>query len=72
MSTFTATQVLFNNGLHYVALTDMPGVQIGLVGGEPATHFNIPAGHAWYDRVRETSTAAEAAGYYAEMCEAYN
>lgn len=62
------TQMLFNDGEYFTALTDAPGVRVGIIGD---TCFDVPLGHAYYDRIREASTRAEVEGYYDEMVAAH-
>jgi hypothetical protein len=56
--------MLFNDGDYFTADTDAPGVRIGMVGG---TCFDIPSGHAWYDRVHEASTRVEVEDLHDEL-----
>ncbi|WP_027813354.1 hypothetical protein [Burkholderia cenocepacia] len=58
------TEFLFDNGDYFVARTDMPGVRIGMVGG---TCFELPAGHAYYNRVCEIANAVDAEEMFDEL-----
>ena len=51
----------------FVAKTDMPGVRVGMVGG---TCFDIPAGHAYHDRIVECVTESDAEDYFDELMNA--
>lgn len=62
------TEFLFNDGDYFTALTDQRGVRIGIVGG---TCYDVPAGHAYYDRIREASSRAEVEGYHDELFAAF-
>jgi len=63
------TKPLYDDGVYYVAETDLPGVVIG--AHRDAIRFDIPCGHAWYDRVHEATTRAEVAALHRELVEAY-
>lgn len=58
------TKFLFNDSDYFVALTDMPGVRIGLIG---ATCYDIPVGHAYYDRICEATTRCDVEEYHDEL-----
>jgi hypothetical protein len=58
------TQFIVDGIDHFVALTDLPGVRVGMVGG-PC--FDIPQGHAYYDRVCECATEQDAENYFDEL-----
>jgi cell division FtsZ-interacting protein ZapD len=64
MTRAKTNKFLFDDGDYFVALTDAPGVRIGIVGG---TCFDIPAGHAWFDRVRDASIRAEVEALHDEL-----
>jgi hypothetical protein len=51
----------------FVALTDMPGVRVGMVGG---TCFDVPVGHAYHDRIAESHNEATAEEYFDELMDA--
>lgn len=55
MSRAHTTTFLFNDGDYFVAMLDDGGVRIGLTG---VTCYDIPKGHAWFDRVCEADTRA--------------
>lgn len=63
------TDFKFNDGDFFVALTDAKTVRIGMVGG-PAC-FDVPAGHAWYDRIVEATSRNEVESYFDELVEAF-
>jgi hypothetical protein len=56
-------QFIFNDGTFYTVLS-RHFVSIGLVDGH---RYDVPNGHAWYDRVREATTRCEVEGYYLEL-----
>ena len=58
--------VLYCDGTHYVGRA-AHYVAIGKFGGPV---FNVPNGHAWYDRVAEVETCAEAVSYFDELAAA--
>lgn len=60
----TTTKMLFSDDDYFVALTDMPGVRIGMVGG---TCYDVPRGHAYYDRICEADTRAAVEDYHDEL-----
>lgn len=64
----TTTKFLFQDGDYFTALTDEPGVRVGIVGG---TCFDVPRGHAFYDRIVEADTRAAVEGYHDELTEAF-
>lgn len=64
----TTTKMLFNDDDYFVALTDMPGVRIGMVGG---TCYDVPRGHAYYDRICEADTRAAVEDYHDELTWVY-
>ena len=68
MARATTTEFLFSDGDYFVALTDEPGVRVGIVGG---TCFDVPAGHAYFDRICEASTRSVVEGYHDELTEAF-
>jgi hypothetical protein len=49
---------------YFVALTDMPGVRVGMVGGEC---IDVPKGHAYYDRLTECGNEHDAEDYFDEL-----
>ena len=55
--------VLYCDGTHYVGRA-AHSVAIGKFGGPV---FNVPNGHAWYDRVAEVESCTEAASYFEEL-----
>lgn len=63
------TKFLFNDGDYFTALTDQDCVRIGLVGGP--TMFDIPAGHAYYDRIVEASSRVEVEDLHDELTSAH-
>ncbi len=64
MNRGTTTKFLFSDGDYFVALTDRNCVRIGLVG---ATCFDIPAGHAYYDRIAESTSRVEVEDLHDEL-----
>ena len=58
---------LFQDSDYFVATTDEPGVRIGIVGG---TCYDIPRGHAYYDRVCEAATRRDVEEYHDELTSA--
>ena len=64
MSRAHTTKMLFQDGDFFTALTDEPGVRVGMVGG---TCFDVPRGHAWFDRVREATTRAEVEDHFDDL-----
>jgi len=62
------TKFLFNDSDYFVALTNEPGVRVGIVGG---TCFDVPRGHAYYDRIVESTTRVEVEGYHDELTGAF-
>ena len=63
----TFKKTVFNDGVFFVGLMQY-GVMVGRVGG---ASLSVPNGHAWHDRVAETTTLAEAQGYFDELMEAF-
>ena len=53
---------------YFTAHTANGSVRIGLVG---SASFDIPAGHAWFDRIAESANEAEAEYYFDELMGAY-
>lgn len=51
----------------FVAMTDLPGVRVGMVGG---TCFDIPRGHAYHDRICECGNEQHAEAYFDELMDA--
>lgn len=68
MNRGTTTKFLFNDGDYFVALTDRDCVRIGLVN---STCYDIPNGHAWYDRVVEAGTRAAVEDLHDELFDAF-
>ncbi len=68
MARSTITEFLFQDGDHFTALTDMPGVRIGLVG---SACFDVPRGHAYYDRIVEANTSKDVEDYFDELHAAF-
>ena len=65
MTRARTTEIKFDDGSGYfVSLTDAPGVRIGL---KYVRFFDIPLGHAFYDRVVESTTLAEVEGHFDEL-----
>lgn len=59
------TTTFIVKGLDYfVAHLDNGGVRLGMVGG---TCFDIPAGHAWFDRITECANESQAEEYFDEL-----
>jgi hypothetical protein len=54
---------------YFVARTTMPGVRVGIVGG---TCFDIPCGHAYYDRCTEITNEHDAEAMFDELSAALN
>ena len=67
-STAVVTKSLFASGGYSIDLTDKGGVRIGQVGG---AFFDIPRGHAWYDRVHESGSLFEVQSHYDELLSAF-
>ena len=68
MTRATTTKMLFTDADYFTAETDANGVRIGMVGG---TCYDIPTGHAWFDRVHEATTRAEVEDLHDELTTAY-
>lgn len=68
MARAKTTKMLFNDGEFFVSLTDMPGVCVGMSWG---TRFDVPRGHAYYDRIAEATTRQEVEGYFDELMDAF-
>ena len=68
MNRAKTTKFLFQDGDYFVALTDEPGVRIGMVGG---TCYDVPRGHAYYDRICEADTRRAVEDYHDELTSAY-
>ncbi len=68
MNRGNTTKFLFNDGDYFVALTDRDCVRIGLVG---ATCYDIPAGHAYYERIAESTSRGEVEDLHDELTGAY-
>lgn len=68
MARATTTEFLFDDGDYFTALTDMPGVRVGIVGG---TCFDVPRGHAYYDRICEAAIRADVEDYHDELTDAF-
>lgn len=63
------TKFLFTDGDYFVAMTNTGCVRIGLAG---CTCYDIPPGHAWFDRVREADTRATIEDLHDELISAYD
>lgn len=59
------TKFLFEDGDYFTALTDRDCVRIGMVG--VGTLFDIPRGHAYYDRIVEASSRVEVEDLHDEL-----
>lgn len=68
MAHSTITKFLFNDGDYFTALTDMPGVRIGLTG---SACFDVPAGHTYYNRIVEANTSKDVEDYFDELQAAF-
>lgn len=68
MNRGTTTKFLFNDGDYFVALTDRNCVRIGIVGG---TCYDVPNGHAYYDRIAESTSRVEVEDLHDELTSAY-
>lgn len=64
----TTTKILFDDGDYFIALTDQFAVRIGLKG---CTCFDIPMGHAYFQRVAESTTRTEVESLHDELVGAY-
>jgi len=62
------TEFLFDDGEYFVAKTDSGCVRIGFKG---ADCFDIPAGHAWFDRVAEADSRVTVEDLHDELMSAY-
>jgi len=58
------TNFLFSDGDYFTALTDRDCVRIGIVGG---TCYDIPNGHAYYDRIIESTSRVEVEDLHDEL-----
>lgn len=63
------TTFLFNDGDYFTAHLDNGGVRIGMVGG---TCYDVPPGHAYYDRVIEAETRKDVEDYHDEFFAAFD
>lgn len=68
MSRAHTTKFLFQDGDYFTALTDQNGVRIGIVGG---TCFDIPRGHAYFDRIAESTSRVEVEDLHDELTSTY-
>lgn len=59
----------FKDDEYMVGITDAPGVRIGRIGEGP--FFDVPRGHAWFDRIREANTRAAVEDLHDELMSAY-
>lgn len=64
MSRALTTKMLFTDGEYFVALTDQLAVRVGIVGG---TCFDIPMGHAYFERIAEAKTRVEVEALHDEL-----
>ncbi|WP_156429862.1 hypothetical protein [Burkholderia sp. FL-7-2-10-S1-D7] len=49
---------------YFVAHLDDGGIRIGMVGGRS---YDVPAGHAYYDRIRGCTNERDAEDYFDEL-----
>lgn len=68
MSRGRTTKFLFDDGEYFVALTDQLAVRVGRVGG---TCFDIPMGHAYFERIAEAASPIEVEALHDELMGAY-
>jgi hypothetical protein len=68
MSRALTKKILFTDGEYFVALTDQLAVRVGMVGG---TCFDIPMGHAYFERAAEAKTRVEVEALHNELSGAY-
>lgn len=68
MARATTTKILFTDGDYFTAETDAPGVRIGIING---TCFDVPRGHAYYDRIHDADTRSLVEAYHDELTSAY-
>ena len=62
------TNMLFNDGEYFVANLNDGGVRIGFAGMEC---FDIPKGHAWFDRVLEANSRPVVEDLHDQLMSAY-
>jgi hypothetical protein len=67
MSRATTTTFITKTDDYFTAHLDNGGVRIGFVGG---TCFDVPAGHAYYDRIVE-STGSMVEEYHDELMSSF-
>lgn len=68
MSRPLTKKMLFTDGEYFVALTDQLAVRVGMVGG---TCFDVPMGHAYFERIAEAKTRAAVEALFDELAGAY-
>ena len=68
MARAQTTKFLFNDGDYFTAMTNANSVRIGIVGG---TCYDIPAGHAWFERVCEASSRVEVEDLHDDLFAAF-
>ena len=59
---------LFHDADYFIGLTDRAAVRIGLVGG---TCYDVPAGHAYYERIAEATSRVEVEDLHDELTSCY-
>lgn len=64
MSRANTTKFLFDDGDYFTAMTDRDCVRIGIVGG---ACYDVPNGHAYYDRIAESTSRVEVEGLHDEL-----
>lgn len=63
------TTFIFDDGEFFCAHTDMPGVRVGM---NNINAFNIPRGHAFYDRAVEADTRTLVEALFDELMDAFD
>ena len=68
MSRALTKKILFTDGEYFVALTDQLAVRVGMVGG---TCFDVPMGHAYFERIAEAKARVEVEALFDELAGAF-
>lgn len=68
MARGNTTKFLFDDGEYFVALTDQLAVRIGMQNGRS---FDVPMGHAYFERIAEASSRVEVEDLHDELTGAF-
>ena len=68
MNRSNITAFIVNGADYFTAHTSNGSLRIGLVG---SASFDIPAGHAWFERIAEAANEQNVEEYFDELVSAY-